>query len=94
MTVPTSTPGTVTARASLIASSSRGGWVRATGVVNQAATSLAPGVGDPVDDVALVVDALALDEAVALQPGQRRVDLPDVQRPGRPVRFSNSTRSW
>ena len=42
MTVPTSTPGTVTARASLIASSSRGGWVRATGVVNHAATSSCP----------------------------------------------------
>ena len=42
MTAPTSTPGTVTARASLIASSSRGGWVRATGVVNQAATSSRP----------------------------------------------------
>ena len=42
MTVPTSTPGTVTARASLIASSSRGGWVRSTGVVNQVATSSRP----------------------------------------------------
>jgi len=42
ITVPTSTPGIVTASASLIASSSRGGWVRATGVVNQVATSSRP----------------------------------------------------
>ena len=42
MTVPTSTPGTVTARASLIASSSRGGWVRGTGEVNHETTSSRP----------------------------------------------------
>ena len=42
MTVPTSTPGTLTARASLIASSSRGGWVRATGELNQVPTSSRP----------------------------------------------------
>ncbi len=42
ITVPTSTPGTVTARASLIASSSRGGWVRGTGVVNHSDTSARP----------------------------------------------------
>ena len=42
MTVPTSMPGTVTARASLIASSSRGGWARGTGVVNHVDTSDRP----------------------------------------------------
>ncbi len=42
ITAATSTPGTVTASASLIASSSRGGWLRATGVVNHAATSSRP----------------------------------------------------
>ena len=42
MTVPTSTPGTLTAKASLIASSSRGGWVRGTGEENHAATSSRP----------------------------------------------------
>ena len=42
MIVPTSTPGRVTAMASLIASSSRGGWVRGTGVVNHADTSPRP----------------------------------------------------
>ncbi len=42
MRVPTSTPLTVTASASLIASSSRGGWVRGTGVVNHSDTSTRP----------------------------------------------------
>ena len=42
MIVPTSTPGSVTAIASLIASSSRGGWERGTGVANHADTSLRP----------------------------------------------------
>src|SRR5665811_1270567 len=40
-------------------------------------------VGQPVVDPALVVGAPGgLDQAVTLQPGQGRIDLPDVQRPG------------
>ena len=82
MTVPTSTPGTLTASASLIASSSRGGWVRGTGEVNHDDHLVAAGLGHGVHHVALAVGPLALDQPVALQTRQGRVDLPDVQRPG------------
>ena len=41
-TARTSTPGTVTAMASLMASSSRGGAARLTGVANHVATSARP----------------------------------------------------
>src|SRR5674476_702512 len=40
-------------------------------------------VGQAITDPALVVGTPgSLDQAVTLQPGQGRVDLPDVQRPG------------
>ena len=43
-----------------------------------------PVAGQPVGDPALGVLADRLDEPVALEPGQGRVDLPDVERPGPP----------
>ena len=42
------------------------------------------GRGDAVDDVAFAVAAVFADQAVAFQPVQGGVDLPDVQRPGGP----------
>ena len=43
---------------------------------------VAPGLGDGVADAALRVLLLRLDQSVALEAGQGRVDLPDVERPG------------
>ncbi len=43
---------------------------------------LVPGRRRAVHDVTFLVDPRSFDEAVTLEPGQRRVDLPDVERPG------------
>jgi len=44
--------------------------------------------------VPLVVGAGGLDQPVALQAAQRRVDLPTFSGQVAPVRDSNSARSW
>lgn len=92
----TSTPGTVTASASLIASSSRGGSERSTGVENQMAL-VATRVGDPVVDLRLTPFAASRGrrhEAIAFEAGERRIDLPTLSGQVAPVRASNSARSW
>ena len=77
-----------------MASSSRGWSARLTGRGEPAGHLGAAGFGDPVDGVALVVGAGGLDEPVPLQPGQGRVDLPDVQRPGGAGAALELARSW
>ena len=53
-------------------------------VVNQVATSARPASVTPVDRRGPRSSApVPLDQPVALEPGQGRVDLPDVERPGR-----------
>ena len=52
------------------------------GVGEPAVELVAAGLGDGVAHAALGVLLLRLDQSVALEAGQRRVDLPDVERPG------------
>ena len=82
-TARTSTPGVVSARASLIASSSRGRSARLIGVANQSASSARPASVISYGRCPPVVLRQRPHQPVAFQPGQGRVDLPDVQRPGR-----------
>jgi hypothetical protein len=82
MTSATSTPGSVAATASLIASSSRTP-VRSTGAVHHARTSAVAGIRDPPVHMTLLVDAVLLDEPVAFEAFERVVDLADVERPRR-----------
>ena len=82
-TCRTSAIGEPTARASLMASSSRAGAERVHRAAEPLRDRRPAGPGDPVGRLAaLVAVAGRLHQPVPLQPGQRRVDLPDVQRPG------------
>ena len=72
----------VSASASLIASSSRGRSAWLIGVANHSGQLGPAVVGDLVRPLPPVGLRQRPDEPVALEPGQRGVDLPDVQRPG------------
>ena len=76
-----SIPGTWRATSTLITSSSRGGGTRSGGVRSQLGQLVGAGGGDPVALLRPLAVAVGLDEPVPLEALQRRVDLPDVQRP-------------
>ena len=81
-TARTSTPGVVSASASLMASSSRGRSARLDRG-GEPERQLGPArVGDLVRPLPPVVLRQRAHQAVAFQPGEGGVDLPDVQRPG------------
>ncbi len=76
-------------------SSSRGVFVRSTGVVHHASSSARPTGGEAVRDAPFGIRIThLLDEAVAHEAVECRVDLPDVERPGAAGAPSNSLRSW
>ena len=76
-----SIPGTWRATSTLITSSSRGGGTRSGGVRSQSASSWRAGGGDPVALLRSLPPIVGLDETVPLEALQRRVHLPDVERP-------------
>ena len=75
-------PGTRSATSTFITSSSRGGEARSGGVRSQPASSAGAVGGDPEALLRAVIPVIVrLDQAVTLEPLQRRVDLADVERP-------------
>ena len=77
----TSTSGRWRATSTLMTSSSRGGDVMSGGVRSQVSSSSAPAVGQREDALRAGAVVVGVDEAVALEPLEGRVDLPDVERP-------------
>ncbi len=82
MTSCTSTPGSRTATSTLMTSSSRGGDGQVGRRAQPAGQLLGAVGGDPEPLLRAGIGVVVgLDQAVALQPLQRRVHLPDVERP-------------